>query len=354
MKLKSIKKKLERVLKSLKSIFSPTKVEPVANPSSPKETKQIINEANYTAEQKEIFDRLQTGDLVYSWMPLSDEELEKIADGHRTRPYYVVSKNEDSVDACLCTSIPIKLNNEFSFYMLSNYSYENLTKESYLDLKHIHKLPIDCLIDYLGHVNDNDFNEINKRLYKGNNGAFVKRFGESDKYKTPNIGDIIRCGKTKMLVIADIGKYYRVLKIRSGEEDYSEGFYVKVGKSNWKILKKDGYRQFLKKKQSYKIYHTLNKGEFSKVQHYLDGRGGCNCIPKNYLIGIGDEKYYCSYGSYNGKTQAYRVYINEEREGCQIIRIDNISYSIDYKKQEVISDFSNVTFIQSINNYKIN
>ena len=344
---------INKLLKRIKHLFvkAPSQADTKTNIKRPSNTdgKAVINESSYSQEQKDIFDRLQTGDLVYSWMPLSDEELEKVPEGHRFRPYYVVCKYEDYVDVCMCTSTPIEKDNEFTFYMLSNYTYENLTKESYLDLKHIYKLPIDCLINYLGHVTGNDFNEINKRLYKCNNGAFVKRYGKNDKYKKPTVGDIVMKNGLHLLVVADIGKYYRVIRIRPKDNGSGDGFYVKVGKTNWKVLKKDGYRMFLEKEQSSKIYHTLNKGEFSKVRKYLDSFGGTYCIPKGFIFRIGKDKYYYSYGTYNNKTQAYYVYANERRDSCQIVECDNIPYSIDKRKQEVISDFPSVKCILYVN-----
>lgn len=45
-----------------------------------------------STELKELFEQICHGDIVYAHMPLSEEQLAKIPEGHRTRPYYIAYK----------------------------------------------------------------------------------------------------------------------------------------------------------------------------------------------------------------------------------------------------------------------
>lgn len=300
----------------------------------------------YSKEQCDLYNRLRFGDLVYSYMPLSDEELDKVPEGHQARPYFVVSRAHERVDAYMCSSSPFIYSGEFDTYMLSNYSYDGLTKDTYINLKNKYRLPEENLIRYIGHVKGHDFDEICKRLYKTSKAGFVSWYEGADKYRYALPGDIIkRDGKLYVVVTDNIGCYLRVIRVLSNINTKGSGFYIKAGQKSWKIKHSSETAVFFKKIEDEKIYHTINKGEINKINNYLDKYGGAACIPKGFLFRIGVDNFYLSYGSYNGKTQVYHAYINEEREGCQIVKIDNMSYSIDKKKQEVISDFSNVNYI---------
>ena len=48
----------------------------------------------YSKAEKEVFDAVEVGDLVYCQMPLSEEKLAGVPEGHKERPYVIVDKDE--------------------------------------------------------------------------------------------------------------------------------------------------------------------------------------------------------------------------------------------------------------------
>lgn len=345
MRINDFREKLERVLKSLKSIFSPTKNESGVKVAPIKDVEETIADINWTNEQKEIFDRLQTGDLIYAQMPLSDKELEKVPEGHRTRPYYVIYKSKNVIDAFMCSSSPFNISDGFSTFTLYDCSYEGLTKTTYIDLGHIFQVPVNNIIRYLGPVNDNDFEEINRRFYKKNKKYYIEHFGETTKYSSLSPGDIIQRKDKNYIIVAFVGLYCRVVRINDkSNAKRGDCFYVYSGKHPWKV-KINPQALFIKLSNGEKAAYTLNRGELNKINYHLEKYGGANCIPKGCIFNIGDICYY-SYGSYNGKTQACLAY-KEQRNSCKKIKCAGYIYYIDMRKQEIISDFSNVTSILS-------
>ena len=58
----------------------------------------------YSKAEKEVFDAVEVGDLVYCQMPLSEEKLAGVPEGHKERPYVIVDKDEHFLYGYYCTS----------------------------------------------------------------------------------------------------------------------------------------------------------------------------------------------------------------------------------------------------------
>ena len=61
-----------------------------------KEIYNFINEkVNIAKKQKEIFEKVQSGDMIWDQMPLNKKELSEIEENHRIRPYLIVKKEKN-------------------------------------------------------------------------------------------------------------------------------------------------------------------------------------------------------------------------------------------------------------------
>lgn len=81
----------------------------------------LFHKPLYTPAQKELFDKLVVGDVIYARMPFSDRTMAAIGKGHQNRPYLVVSTKGETVCAYPCSH---------KKRVSASYSYE-LKKEAY-------------------------------------------------------------------------------------------------------------------------------------------------------------------------------------------------------------------------------
>lgn len=80
-------KKIKRRLQKIKFILS-RKISGIKN---------FLTGKLYTDYQKQIFDEIKIGEIIYAEMPLKDSKLFEVPEGHRVRPYIVVKKNINSL-----------------------------------------------------------------------------------------------------------------------------------------------------------------------------------------------------------------------------------------------------------------
>lgn len=94
-------------------------------------------------KSKKIFKYLNKGDIVHAIMPLSYKEISNVEIGHRSRPYLVAYKDDKYAYCFYCTS-SIRVNNKNvnHYAILSDKEYSCLKSKTFVDLKHLHKIPI--------------------------------------------------------------------------------------------------------------------------------------------------------------------------------------------------------------------
>lgn len=129
-----------------------------------KETKQNIEnqdnkyilDENTLKEKKELFEKIEIGNVIYSRMPLDEEKLKTIPQGHEVRPYFVVGKKENSVIAYPASHkkpknvswkwiyVIYKSRNEIAYK--NDYIVNNETN-SYFNLKTYYEIPMENIIN---------------------------------------------------------------------------------------------------------------------------------------------------------------------------------------------------------------
>ena len=105
-----------------------------------KEIYNFINEkVNIVKKQKEIFENIQVGEMIWAQMPLNKKELSEIEESHRIRPYLIVKKEKNFLFCYQSSSKSRKQYNNYEEYCLNKLKYKN-KKDSWLDLKSIKRI----------------------------------------------------------------------------------------------------------------------------------------------------------------------------------------------------------------------
>ena len=126
--------------------------------------KQKINELK---SQKYLLTNVQVGDLVWSKMPFSKKELDKIEQSHRIRPYIVIKKDMLNIYAFQSSSkSSTRLNNIQEYKLHKGYYMQN--RDSYINLTQVYKIPFYKLKEKSNKINSFDLNNIEKRLFAQN------------------------------------------------------------------------------------------------------------------------------------------------------------------------------------------
>lgn len=100
--------------------------------------------------------------MVWAKMPLSDEELSKIEESHRIRPYLVVDKGDNVVYAFQSSHTRFNALNNYQTYGIDyrKFGYD----KNWIRLQQVECIPIDNLRAKMLHLSDHDLSMIEKRL----------------------------------------------------------------------------------------------------------------------------------------------------------------------------------------------
>lgn len=112
-----------------------------------------------------VLSEIQPGDIVLAAMPFKLEDLAKVEEGHRYRPYIVAFKNDKGIIAYCGTS---NMDKYYSIsYVLKKESYKS-GKDGKISLEHSWFVPEDRLIHILDTLKNSDLMAINEKLYLNN------------------------------------------------------------------------------------------------------------------------------------------------------------------------------------------
>jgi len=114
-------------------------------------------------EQKDLFKKLNIGDLVWSKMPLTKKELSFIEKSHRIRPYLIVGKDFANIYAYPSSSKQTNKLNNCQEYCINKLRYKQ-NKDSFINLTKLSVIPINNLKSKYISLNKFDLKNIQKRL----------------------------------------------------------------------------------------------------------------------------------------------------------------------------------------------
>ena len=118
--------------------------------------------------RKEIFDKVQVGDMLWCSMPLSRKELKRIDASHRVRPYLVVKKERDFLLCYQSSSKDRKRINNYKRYCVDCGKYRN-KKTSWIDLTEVKKIKINNIQMEFISLGQIEIKKIEKRICIGQN-----------------------------------------------------------------------------------------------------------------------------------------------------------------------------------------
>ena len=114
-------------------------------------------------EKIKLMNVLEPGDLVWAKMPLSRKELRTIEKEHQVRPYLVVDKSHFFIYAYQSSSKQSSTLNNCQEYRINKYRYKQ-SKDSYLNLTKVYKIPFYKLKKKHTTINEVDLKNIQKRF----------------------------------------------------------------------------------------------------------------------------------------------------------------------------------------------
>lgn len=128
----------------------------------------LIKRIQLRQRQRDIFEKVQVGDMLWCNMPLSKRKLKEIESSHRVRPYLIVKKEENFLLCYQSTSKNRENMNNYEKYCIKAGKYKN-KKDSWIDLTNIKKIRIkDIQLEFIK-LNQIDIKKIEKRIAIGQN-----------------------------------------------------------------------------------------------------------------------------------------------------------------------------------------
>ena len=341
---------LDRLISFIKGLFSSKKVEHFDVYEAKniyEQLEQLDIPVDCSKGQQAIFDSLYEGDLVFAHMPLKDDELEKIPEGHRSRPYYIVSKLNNGFIAYGCSSTNSYTSDDVKSYKLLEYKY-NLNKMTYVKLDCPIYLPKTKLINYIVTISDYDNSQIHRRMYIHNENDYISYFEEKPEFSIPKPGDIIH-REARYLIISEDEKYYNTLLVLNKNNKNKDCALISTYNYTYKVLLTKEYK--IKKKNRYEnIIHIIDDEQLSYVKLAFEKKNETHLNMENgSLFTIDEQRYYCiNFNKFN--ISAYKVYdyLKESSLDQVNIIVNDENLFVDRDKQFTITDFEKIVDIKAI------
>lgn len=336
---------LKRFISFIKRLFSSKKVEHFdvyKTKNIYEQLEQLDVPIECLDEQQTLFDSLYEGDLVFAHMPLNDEELQKVPEGHRSRPYYIVCKLDNGFIAFGCSSTNSYSIDDVKSYKLLDYKY-NLDKTTYVKLDKPVYLPKTKIIKCLSTISDYDSSQIYRRMYIHNEKDYVSYFKEEPDNCMPMPGDII-CRDNRFLIISEEKDYYNTLMVLSRNNKTSSCAPISTYNHRYKVLLTNEFKIKKKKNRYENIIHIIDDEQLSYVKLAFEKKNETHITMQNgSLFTIDEQKYYCiNFNKFN--ISAYKVfdYLKENSLDQVNIIVNNESLYVDRSKQFTITNFEKI------------
>ena len=159
-------------------------------------------------KQKELFAQIQPGDLVFCRMPVTDRALNKVPEGHRSRPYLIVQKAENEMYGYACFTHPKKLElYEKHVFVNRVYDEENKKyKDSCVQFDQAFIIPTSHILNFYEELDEYTIHQIARELQvcKNIRKKDILQFSQPISFL---VGDIIQLNH----------KYYYLKEIRDSK-----------------------------------------------------------------------------------------------------------------------------------------
>lgn len=296
---------LKRILNFLKNIFK--KKEPSLIDLVP-QLKDI--------DHDKLFKEISPGDIVFG--VTRTDNLEKLGQSHRIRPFIVAKKEKNFVYAYSGTSQKSDLNKH---YLLNKDNY-HFTKNTYFYLNTCYEIDKNELLYIVDSLKVKHMNEINLRLRKRRNTLI-------DSAHCFREGNIIKDGHNLYYIHKfdsknNKAKIYKLVEDKNGE--------IKLNRSRYRLCNKH-IETFLNN-----AYHIVSEKKYSTEIKTRNNNKKESTFKNHYFRFNVGQKFYCGFNNYiylfSSKGTNYGVeYYDEDEEFSNIITLPKEGY---LNKSEVV------------------
>ena len=180
--------------------------------------------------QKDIFDRIQPGDLVFCKMPISEKALNNIPEGHRARPYLIVQKSDNELYGYACATHPKRVKSyEKHIFVNMVYDEENKKyKDSCVQLDKAFIIPMSHILNFYQELDEFTIIQIARELQVCEN---IRKKGVLQFSKPIHllVGDIIFVDNTYYYIRSIKDDKYNVYRFdNNGVKVDTSGFKIKI------------------------------------------------------------------------------------------------------------------------------
>lgn len=161
---------------------------------------RISGKPLYTKKQFDIFNKLESGDLILGKMPMSDSELYDVPDGHRHRPYLVIKKKSDKV-ICLQGSHR-QYSDDRETFKINIADFGQYNGDTFFSISEYYEIPVENINKNIGSLTDKQLKALQRMLMLGENkNKDAVHFENVDNVF--KFGDIVDNGKGLFLIAND-------------------------------------------------------------------------------------------------------------------------------------------------------
>lgn len=287
-------------------------------------------------EQKELFERIEVGDVVFCKMPVSEKHLKEIKEGHKERPYVIVNKTESTLVGYPCTSQPQNIQKYPEICLLYNRKWdrkEKCYKPSYVTLRHAYSIPIENIRFKCYTLEKFEKEQISRRIF-----CFNKKnpiFCDMDKESLPiKAGDMIQYYGQKYFMISQEEGYPMYKEpISNGMELMYRNtkYYVDASR---KDRLSDIHINGLKYIYSNKIIEEVKKASQKKCEKKkIKEEYRCFTCPVGTIFKdfhTGEERVYL----YDTKKHSHCLYLEES----DYYEIHRINWQVVYRSDQLSTE----------------
>lgn len=270
----------------------------------------------------EDFSNISVGDIIWAKRYGDETEKKNIKKGHEKSPFVIIKKTKYRIYALMCTTNPhtnIKWNK--LFYMLNRLTY-NFKKNCYVNTGYVYLIDKNKYIRTIGHLNNEDQNNLNKYLHIVKNSTLGNRLNINLRGIDFNIGkgDIIVFDNKKYLIY-DInnGKY----KCYSLNKKKPQRNVILINNTYYAI---GIYKEEISTRRKVLLLDTLNDSELEMVLSILDKRKQDEDVVDT--IGVGSlvdykNNYYYLYKEEDNCYRSFRTFISDDHNVNMTILVIN-------------------------------
>ncbi len=295
--------------------------------------KKIFEIFNRIFHKEDYFKTIEVGKIVWAKRYRSEEEKEKIEQGHREGPYLVIGKKKNKLYCLPCTSKENKELWEHLYYNMGKIKDE-MEKSTIVRTNRIEELTPERYVWTMGSASPNDFNKINKKMY------IVKNQTRNNNLKNKfikynlDIGDIIFY-KNDLYYIKNITeKFYQCNQIHLCKNSRNPvNINGKIYSFNFEAYKN------IKKKRNLKLIDICRETRIEGIkalnQKYVKTKETQNIIKRGNVIKAFGENYYV-YGEFENNWLVHKIYRIQEDKKYIKVRINKSEFYIDLQGNKLI------------------